>query len=856
MSRARRRSIRLSRNLGLALAIGVAVLTPTAVVAGIGASDSQPVDALIAATAWHDWVSGQRAPQVVAADDTESAIIILDGAAITDVEAEGRADAITRIQTDQLAVEGAVQGLGGVVTHRYRTLINGLAVRVPAGHFAALGEIRGISAVVPVRYLAPAAVTTADPVPTADGAAGADAPAPAPGHPAHVALIDAGVDTSHPWLGGGVGPDRLIIGGADLIDVDGDPSPDHADPASEAHGTQMASILLRSPALSGLSAARIPRLLAYRVTSHEMVDGHVWTLARTDRVLAALEMAVDPNRDGIPDDTADVILMGLARGFGGSGIDPVAQALSAANRAGAVVVVPAGNDGPTGLVPGSVGQPASAPGVLTVGGLAGDSSPRTADLTASVGPAAAALSGLPLLGADPDGTLAAGLPLVLASGSDGVGTGLDVGDFAGPDGRSTVAGAIAMVTRGGGPLGAVARRAAAAGARAVVVWDADGTGAFPGVAAGADAPIPIVGVGPAQGRALVDLFRHNPSMSLAITAHDVVAEPVEVASFSSTGPSALGRLEPEVVAPAVGIEAAFPGRDDAGHAQEAPLTGTSAAAAVVAAEALRLRIDHPDWTPADVRSVIVQTTRQVPGATTPEQGAGAVTDPSALATRALPGVSFDPPILSGPISRNADAAVGYTLHDLTGTGGRYRVLMQREDGTYASTGETFDLAPGGRRKGVAIIPRGPEQGPASYRGRLVVAPVGGDVAAGSAIVWASTRRRTDDGALGDPSVHRRGPGIGTLTVRVGMRDALAAGLNAVTLHDLNITLQPVGGGTPIRMSSAEPSGDWPAARYDLSLAKRDARGTRVPAGYYRAVVTATGPDGTVLGRKSAPFLVR
>ena len=857
MSRARRRSIRLSRRMSAAIAAGVAVLVPTGVMAGIGATDSQPADALLAATAWRDWVSGQRTPQVVADDDTESAIIILDGAAVADVDAADRAAAVTRIQADQLAVEGDVQGLGGVVTHRYRTLINGLAVRMPAGHLAAVGEIKGISAVVPVRYLAPAAATAIDPVPTPDGDSGAADPAPAgAGRPAHVALIDAGVDTAHPWLGGGIGANRLIIGGADLVDVDADPSPDRADPASEAHGTQMASILLRSPALSGLPATQIPRLLAYRVTARELVDRQVRTLARSDRVLAALEMAADPNRDGLPDDAAEVIVMGLARGFGGSGIDPVAFALSAANRAGAVVVVPAGNDGPTGLIPGSVGQPASTPGVLTVGGLSGNANPRTADVAASVGPAAAALSGLPLLGSDPDSTLAAGLPLVLASGSDGVGTGLDVGDFAGPDGRSTVAGAIAMVTRGGGPLGAVARRAAGAGAKAIVVWDVDGTGAFPGVAAGADAPIPIVGMGAAQGQALVDLFRRNPSMTLALTPHEVTAAPVTVASFSSTGPSALGRLEPQVVAPAVGVEAAYPGRDASGRPQEAPLTGTSASAAVVGAQALRLRIDHPDWTPADVRSIIVQLARPVAGATAVEQGAGAAPDPASLATRALPGISFDPPIISGPIARDGDSIVGYTLRDLTGTGGRYRVLMQTEDGNYAAAGEPFDLAPGGRHKGTATIPRGPKTGPATYRGRLVVAPVGGEVAAGSAMVWATTRPRTSSAALGSPSVHRRGSGIGVLTVRVGMRDALAAGLNAVTLHDVQITLHPVDDRPPIRMGGAEPSGDWPAARYDLTLSKRDARGVKVPSGYYRAVVTAVGPDGTVLGRKSAPFRVR
>ena len=56
----------------------------------------------------------------------------------------------------------------------------------------------------------------------------------------------------------------------------------------------MASLVLRSQALAGLTPQRAPRLLAYRVVAREPVDGRLRPLARTDRVLAALERAVDP----------------------------------------------------------------------------------------------------------------------------------------------------------------------------------------------------------------------------------------------------------------------------------------------------------------------------------------------------------------------------------------------------------------------------------------------------------------------------------------------------------------------------------------------------------------------------------
>ncbi|MEO2139398.1 MAG: S8 family serine peptidase, partial [Thermoleophilia bacterium] len=288
-------------HIGLALAGAAAVATP-ALLVGQAASPAAapPAGDVIAAMGWRDVVAGQRAPQVPPAGDTESAIVLLDGPGLVDVPPAERAGALARMQQAQLALEGSVQGMGGVVTHRYRTLVNGLAVRIPAGRMATLGEVAGIQAVVPVLYMAPAASDPGAAVPVAAG--GQQAAPPAARAPEHIALIDTGVDASHPWLGGGIGPDRLIIGGADLVEGDADPAPDPANPGAEAHGTQMASIILRSPALAGLPPEAMPRLLAYRVTAREEVDGHVRTLARTDRVLAALEMAVDPDRDGLPSD--------------------------------------------------------------------------------------------------------------------------------------------------------------------------------------------------------------------------------------------------------------------------------------------------------------------------------------------------------------------------------------------------------------------------------------------------------------------------------------------------------------------------------------------------------------------------
>src|SRR5690606_444820 len=118
-----------------------------------------------------------------------------------------------------------------------------------------------------VGFLAPARTGAA-----ADRTAGRAAPGPAaprrPGparRPVRIALIDAGIDPSHPWLGGGMGATFPILGGADLVDGDGDPRITAGGIHAESHGTEMAGLVLRSDALRDLAPAERPRLVVYRV---------------------------------------------------------------------------------------------------------------------------------------------------------------------------------------------------------------------------------------------------------------------------------------------------------------------------------------------------------------------------------------------------------------------------------------------------------------------------------------------------------------------------------------------------------------------------------------------------------------
>ena len=792
------------------------------------------IAALDAAAAWRDSLEAVRAPRLPTPGDSESVILILSDPPAASADPADRAAAARAITERQDALISTLSSLGATVTFRYRMLVDGLAVTLPSGRLEAVAALPEVAAVVPVTFLAPAQADAGAAGPAAAGSA-APTPAATAGDPLHIALIDAGVDVSHPWLGGGIGPTFPVLGGADLVDGDGDPRPSGPDPAMEAHGTQMASIVLRSPALAGLPPDRVPRLLAYRVVAPEPVGGRLRPLARTDRVLAALERAVDPDGDGDTADGAEVILLGLADAFAGGGVDPVADALEAADRIGATVVAPAGNDGPTFSRPGPVGGPASAPTVIAVGGLSAPATPRTATLDVRIGPAGARLGPLPLMGAPPP---AAEMRVVVLRDDAGIATGGAPEAFLGPDGSSRVTGALVVLVRGGGPIAATAARAADAGAAAVALWDDGGRGSFPAVPGDAGMALPVVGLGARQGDALVRLAAGDPSLTVTLSASPVGYAAATVASFSSWGPTPDGRQKPDLVAPAVDQAAAWPGGTAAGGARTASLTGTSAAAAHVAALALRLRVDDPSLGPRAVRSLMIQSARAIPGVASQRQGAGVAAAPAPRAVR------IEPPIVVSERRRDATRADVSLSGIASGAGGRYTVSFS--DGSRETVVGEVSIAPGGARRLDLPLP--------SVTGSLIVRDAAGATAA-TAPVLPRRAARTPAGAVGVPEVSADAR-LAEVRVRLGILRREDSRLRSVRMHGVRLHLVPSGGGGTLLVAGARQGGDWAAGTYRFLVARRLASGLDVPAGRYRLMVTAAGPDGTVLRKLSAPFALR
>ena len=164
-----------------------------------------------------------------------------------------------------------------------------------------------------------------------------------------IAIIDSGVDYTHPDLGGGFGPGFKVIGGYDLVDNDADPMDEHG------HGTHVAGIAAANGTIVGV--APDASLLAYRVlnAANQGVESDI---------LAALELASDPDGDPITNDQPHVINLSLGGESDENSI--LAQAVNQAVEAGIVVVASAGN---SGIVNEAIRAPGAAQLALTVGAV-------------------------------------------------------------------------------------------------------------------------------------------------------------------------------------------------------------------------------------------------------------------------------------------------------------------------------------------------------------------------------------------------------------------------------------------------------------------------------------------------------
>jgi len=258
-----------------------------------------------------------------------------------------------RLRRDVAAMRQSKSAFDPLIRREYFEVFHGAALRIPRASLAglrALLYVKRVHSDKTMHMLADQNIETIGAVKTWNtlGTRGAGVT---------VAILDTGIDYTHPALGGGFGAARKVIGGWDFVNDDANPMDD------QGHGTHVAGIVAANlDDFTGV--APDATLLAYKVLN---AGGS----GSESDVLAALERALDPNGDGELSDRADVTNLSL--GGDGNPDDAVSLAVDNAVAAGMVVCVASGNSGAYH----DVSSPGTARDAITVGAVDERDAPAT-----------------------------------------------------------------------------------------------------------------------------------------------------------------------------------------------------------------------------------------------------------------------------------------------------------------------------------------------------------------------------------------------------------------------------------------------------------------------------------------------
>jgi len=421
-----------------------------------------------------------------------------------------------------------------------------------------------------------------------------------------IAVLDTGVDYTHPDLGGCtqaqflVGTCAKVAGGWDFANDDADPMDDNG------HGTHCASTAAGDGLLDGVA----PEATLYAFKVCDSVG-----ICPVQDIISAIERSYDLDGDGLiygidpqesdPQDIADVVSMSIgytclvySDDCGPDDIQSTAVDTAVAN--GVVAVIAAGNDGPADR---TVNTPGTSRKAITVGASNSDLG-RIASLTVDTSPVTA-------------NALTRGQKTSGVSGEvkevSGVGTASDFtasGDFTGK---------IALIQRGTITFQEKLENTGAAGAVAAIIYNNE-DGIFDGYVY-SNPGIPAALVSKQDGQTIQQSLNSGTvNANLVVTSDH--AYPKVVGDFSSRGPVPMGAystFKPDVTAPGVFICAAQSSQDTKWDyywneysldihcersTQHISISGTSMATPHVAGVAALLIQANPSWSSEEVKATI------------------------------------------------------------------------------------------------------------------------------------------------------------------------------------------------------------------------------------------------------------
>jgi minor extracellular serine protease Vpr len=534
------------------------------------------------------------------------------------------------------------------VTGSVRMLTNAIFVAAPKERLAELMSLPGVKGVVPLRRRrldlnrasvllnAPAAWNSLGGIQNA-------------GAGIKIAVIDTGIDQTHPafqdsslampagypmcnvsncasYTNSKVIVARSYIqqlaAGSDPDNPAADSRPDDYSPRDRSgHGTATASAAaaVSNTGPSGLTfTGMAPKayLGNYKIFGSPTVnDG-----ATDDVILMAMEDALNDHMDiaslslGSPAFTGPLDTGAACGNSAGVPCDLLPPAVESAVRAGMVVVMAAGNEGDTGFSAptlSTISSPGDAPSGIAVGATTNSHFlTEGVEVPGSGIPAnLQRLAGTFGNGNIPIGAIAAPLMDVTALGDNGVAcSGLPAG---------SLTGVFVLIERGTCNFSVKAANAQNAGASGVIFYMADQTALVsPDIGT---ATLTAIMISNNDGQALKSFIDSNPGQTVYIDAAAFEQTSTafdQLTSFSSLGPSTgLNALKPDLVAVGQDIYMAAQSYDPLGDLYSAnryaAAAGTSFSTPLVSGAAALVKQAHPSFTPAQIKSVLVNTGSQV-----------------------------------------------------------------------------------------------------------------------------------------------------------------------------------------------------------------------------------------------------
>ncbi len=662
-----------------------------------------------------------------------------------------------RIRGAQAGVIAELERRGVAVTGATQVLVNAVVVAATRETAAGLREIPGVRYIVPVGKARPAldrAVNLMN-VSAAWSAAGGTGQA---GAGIKIGIIDSGIDQNHPGFqdpsltapagfpkGNAGYTNSKVIVARSYVQQDLAPGyafdPSNPDPATTSqpddysprdrmgHGTAIAMIAAGTQNTGPLGAIQgiAPKAFLgnYKVYGSPGVNDFTNFPAVHDALADALS-------DGM-----DVVTLSMTEGDAstydgpidnlpecGGACDVYSNAVESAIKAGMVVVVSAGNDGNIGFRPqtlNTIHRPGDAPSAITVGAVMNSHA-----LYQTVRANGQNIAALFSDGPRPAGPVGGPIRDTTKLGNDGLAcSALPAG---------SLAGAIALVQRGTCFFTDKINNAQNAGAIAVVIYQPAGIDTVDAPLGAIDTGIPAVMIGNRDGLALKST---EPAATLdpAFTSTESTANTVWPAS--SRGPS-LGDfavtptyvVKPEVAAIAVNIYTAAQKYDPNGDTYNATgyaaVSGTSYAVPMIAGAVALVKQKHPGYTPAQLKSAVVNTATQDvtdSGVAARVDAVGAGKLNAADAVNA--GATLEPATISFAEIAASALPISRTLK-ITNTGSApatFSFTVQQRD---ADTNASLQVTPSsltlsaGQQNSVTVRLSGTRPRPGSYEGFIVV----------------------------------------------------------------------------------------------------------------------------------------